>query len=164
MNEQLKDQILQRLAVLEQEITNIRSLLHNSQPNTSQSPSTAVNPYSDSPEELISTLFALVNQEEPESWGDVLTPILHSSVAQYPVALDNFLRYSFKTFTGRWQEYLDHHNTPTSFTVERTQENNRGELSELRCYLKTQNRSAAPITLKRDPQNHLHWKIFSISL
>ena len=164
MNEQLKDQILHRLAVLEQEIAAIRNLLHNSQTEPSQTSSVTVNRSPELPEELISTLFTLVNQEEPDSWGDVLAPILHSSVVQHPIALDNFLRYSFKTFTGRWKEYLDHSNDPTSFIIERSQENNRGELSELRCYLKTHNRSAAPITLKKDPKNHLQWKIFSISL
>ena len=164
MNEQLKNQILQRLAILEQEISNIRNLLHPSKTTALQQSSNRATELSGTPEELIATLFSLVNQEEPDSWKEIVAPILHSSIGQHPIALDNFLRYSFKTFTGRWQEYLTTRDDPTSYVIERTQENNRGELSELRCYLKTQHRSATPITLKKDPQNNLQWKIFSISL
>jgi len=59
---------------------------------------------------------------------------------------------------------LQHSTDPSSFTVTRKQENNRGELALLTYYLHVAHRSPTPITVKQDPQNSLQWKISALSL
>ena len=165
MNDNLKTILLQRLTQLENDIVEIKMLLDNDLDNASSSiEQTDIN-QNNSPEHSVTTLFSLVQQDiSEEGLSKALSSILHSSISQHSIALDNFIRYSFKTFQGRWKEYLQDQNDPSSFQVIRSQENNRGELSEIRLYLHVSHRSATPITLKKDPEQGLCWKIFSLSL
>jgi hypothetical protein len=117
------------------------------------------------PEEIVAALFTLAqHQYGDEEIPKALATILHSSIRDHNIALDNFIRYSFKTFQGRWTDYLTTPTDPSSFTISRKQENNRGELSELRLYLHVDHRSDTPITLKQDPLQSMGWKIFALSL
>ena len=163
MNDEQKKQLLLKLESMEREIQEIKVmfLLNGADEDADEEGIDATL----TPEELLSTLFNLVQQEHDESsLPDALRRIVHSSIAEHSHALENFIRYSFKTFQGRWKDYLKDISNPNSFSVTRKNENNRGELSELRLYLHAPHRSPTPITLKQDPGADLAWRISSLSL
>ena len=164
MNDMQKQLLLQKIEKIEQELQTIKEMLRTGDPSSPVvEEKSTLREYR--PNELLTALFMLAQQEyEEEELPKALAVILHSSISDHNIALDNFIRYSFKTFQGRWKDYLQHPEDPNSFQIARQQENNRGELSELRLYLHVGHRSDTPITLKQDPNHGLQWKIFALSL
>jgi hypothetical protein len=166
MNDALQQQIIQRLEKLENDIQEIKTLLQDGTiPEPTSIDKEPVEAVKEEPEELLAHLFTIVQQDlEEEDWSKTISPLLHSSISEHNVALHSFLRYSFKTFKARWKDYLQEDLAPNSFKITRRQQNNRGELSELRLYLHVSHRSSTPITFKKDPNHNLAWKILSLSL
>ena len=164
MNDSLRQRLLQKIEQLEHDIRDIKDLLTADTDSAFAEPTTQRQSSHD-PLDLLTALFTVVQQDlDEEACAIQLRSLLHSSISEHPIALDNFTRFSFKTFKARWADYLQRSADPSSFTITRKQENNRGELALLTYYLHVNHRSPTPITVKQDPQDSLHWKISALSL
>ena len=162
-----KDQIRLQIQRIEHELNTLKQLLDapSSEIHTQESTSVVDAPQSlhldlDTPEGLLEALFEIVATDQISE----LNNILHSSLVKHPPSRDTFMRFTFKTFQSRWHEYLSFKEAYDSFTITRRQKNDRGELSELKLYLQSENRSPCPITLQQDPYADMRWKIISSSL
>ena len=165
-----KDQIRLQIQRIEQELSILKQLLeipsHTSHSIDTSSDSTDVTAPkalimdTDSPEGILEALFEIVATDQIHE----LDKILHSSLVKHPPSKDTFMRFTFKTFQSRWKEYLSLENAYDTFTITRRQKNDRGELSELKLYLQSENRSPCPITMQQDPYAEMRWKIISSSL
>ena len=165
MNDSIKQLLLSKVEQIERDLAEVKLLLQEEMPVSIPKKEENISVQNQQPKEVLSTLFSLVKQDlTEEELPSQLAVLLHSSISEHSKALDNFIRFSFKTFKVRWKDYLQDPNDPSSFQINRQQENNRGELSELRLYLHVHHRSPTPISLKQDPQAGLSWKIFALSL
>jgi hypothetical protein len=165
--------ILQHIAKLEQDILLLKSMVLSLE-DTETNPLPAGVPSStndskpltmgDSPEELVARFLVAAQQKDNADRDLLLSDLLHSSILKHAPAVDSFLRFGFKTLQNRWSDYLSDITDPHSFQVVRQQRNDRGELSDLRIYLKADHRSPCPITFQQDPINEMQWRVISSSL
>ena len=162
-----KAEILNQIARLQQELNQLTKLI-TSLDETPRENETTIDSIesvvSNDPEDVIAILLQAAQSTDEGERDQLLHTILHSSILHHSPAIDSFLRFSFKTLQGRWQEYLQDHSDFYSFTISRQQRNDRGELSDLRLYLSATHRSPCPVTLQQDPNADLAWKIVSSSL
>lgn len=175
MNEETRQKILQKIALFERELAALKQLVcedtiqEETQTATKQEQIPVRLPPQDktdfAAENILAHLFTTLKENQnTDDLQAKLSTLLHSSISQHPPARDSFFRFSFKTFRGRWQEYLNDSQDPTSFTITRKRENQIGELAEIRIYLQNNKRSPSPITLKQDPIYNREWRIQAISL
>jgi|GEM_PF-6469127 hypothetical protein len=165
--------ILQHIAKLEQDILLLKSMVlsledtetSNLTPSVlSNTKDTTPLTMGDSPEELVARFLVAAQQQNIADRDLFLSKLVHSSILKHAPAVDSFLRFSFKTLQKRWSDYLSDITDPHSFQVVRQQRNDRGELSDLRIYLKADHRSPCPITFQQDPVNDMEWRVISSSL
>ena len=178
----MNEEILQQIAAIEEQVAKLKELvLSGSTATTLQHPSKAPehSPVF-SPEQLLVLLFEAVIQRNnsiqsstEETFVDAINdpslqtalhPILHSSITESDRTMSSFFRYHWKTFEGRFADYLRSAEDPTSFDIARSQSNHRAELSEIRLYLTAQHRSPTPIVFKQDPDSNRNWKISTLGL
>lgn len=168
-----KEQILAQLGQLQQNIDLLKQLvlaLPDGEAQTTQPPvasdslDTLVPNTPTSPEEIITMVLHAASYVEDATRETLLAQVLHSTILKHNPALDSFMRFSFRTLQGRWQDYLKDPSDYSSFVITRQQRNDRGELSDMKVYLEAANRSPCPITLQQDPHADMNWKIISSSL
>ena len=163
--------ILQRITSIEKELKALKELVHSSEVSEQVFEeydiidAEIIESEHISAEGLLENLFLIMkHKQSSEEQQKEVTPLIHSSIADYSPSLDSFFRFSFKTFQDRWSEYLNDKKETSSFQVERQKENRLGELLELKLYLISTNRSPSPITFKQDPKHDMAWRIHSLSL
>ena len=172
MKPETKTLLLKKIRFLEQELQSLRRLVQEESGSDlfhfaeeEAIDADVIFTEKDSAEQYLEQLFSIMCQNRsPDEQKKAIASLIHSSVSKHPPALDSFFRFSFKTFQGRWADYLDENQGPNSFHIERRKENSLGELLELKLYLSSDKRSPSPITFKKDPQNQMNWKILSLSL
>ena len=178
----MNEEILQQIAAIEEQVAKLKQLvLSGGTATTLQHPSqTQEHSTATSPEQLLVLLFEAVIQRNntiqsstEETFVDAvndsslqtsLRPILHSSITESDRTMGSFFRYHWKTFEGRFADYLKSTEEPSSFEIARSQSNHRAELSEIRLYLTAQHRSPTPIVFKQDPNSNRNWKISTLGL
>lgn len=172
MKHETKSLLLKKILFIEQELQSLKRILqeesgeelfHFAEDETIDAE--VVFTEKDSAEQHLERLFSIMRQtRSSDEQKKALADLIHSSVSGHPPALESFFRFSFKTFQGRWADYLDENQAPSSFHIERRKENSLGELLELKLYLSSDKRSPSPITFKKDPKDQMTWKILSLSL
>ena len=165
-----KEQILAQLTVLQQNIDLLKQMLI-ALPDDGATVTTAVatsesNVPTDltTPEDIVAQMLHAASFVDEATRETLLAEVLHSSILKHSPALDSFMRFSFRTLQGRWQDYLRDPSDYSSFSITRQQRNDRGELSDLKVYLEATNRSPCPITFQQDPHADMNWKVISSSL
>ena len=165
-----KDQILAQLSLLQQNLDLLKQMVialpADEQTETAISPVSEATTPSDltTPEDIVAQMLYAASFVEESTREALLSQVLHSSILKHNPALDSFMRFSFRTLQGRWQDYLKDQSDFSSFSITRQQRNDRGELSDLKVYLEASNRSPCPITFQQDPYADMNWKVISSSL
>jgi hypothetical protein len=165
-----KNQILAQLTLLQQNIDLLKQMVIALQED--EHTENALSAVSDSstplnlttPEDIVAQMLHAASFVEESTRETLLSQVLHSSILKHSPALDSFMRFSFRTLQGRWQDYLRDPSDFSSFSITRQQRNDRGELSDLKVYLEATNRSPCPITFQQDPYADMNWKVISSSL
>lgn len=165
-----KEQILAQLTLLQQNIDLLKQMVialpENGSTETTANLSPEFTPQSDltTPEDIVAQMLHAASFVDEPRREALLAQVLHSSILKHSPALDSFMRFSFRTLQGRWQDYLRDPSDYSSFSITRQQRNDRGELSDLKVYLEATNRSPCPITFQQDPYADMNWKVISSSL
>lgn len=162
-----KTEILAQIARLQQELNQLTTMVSTMNEESVENETVTVTrntTISNDPYIVVATLLQAAQSANDTDRDELLNSILHSNILNHNPAIDSFLRFSFRTLQGRWQEYLQDSADFHSFSVVRKQQNDRGELSDLRLYLSATHRSPCPITLQQDPKAEYTWKIVSSSL
>lgn len=165
--------IQQKITVIEQELQDLKHLLQQDStadavPDEDYCDVEIIEDASEQhrePKELLLQLFQrMLSTQNTEKRQSLIKELLHSSISDHSPAIASFFRFSFATFSQRWQEYLQKPSDPTSFIIDREVQIQNAELAECKFYLHSSQRSPSPISFKRDPKQRLEWKISSISL
>lgn len=165
-----KEQILAQLTLLQQNIDLLKKMVIAlpEDGQTENAPSAVSEPTLPSdlttPEDIVAQMLHAASFVEDAAREALLSQVLHSSILKHNPALDSFMRFSFRTLQGRWQDYLHDPSDFSSFSITRQQRNDRGELSDLKVYLAASNRSPCPLTFQQDPYADMNWKVISSSL